>query len=226
LDKGKDKGMIFKIDFEKAYDRVRWDFLEETMKGKNFSDQWINWVMQTVRGGQVCINVNGTRGPYFRTMRGLRQGDPLSPLLFNLVADALSAMMDKAVERDLIVGVLDKLVDKGVSHIQYADDTVLMIDGSNKSIINLKILLYCFEWLSRQKINYHKSEVIFFEFTQDEKERKANMMNYKLGELPVKYLGIPVSDRMLGIGAFQGLSCRMMKRLDPWKGKFMTSGGN
>ena len=195
------------------------------MKGKNFPDQWINWVMQTVRGGQVCINVNGTRGPYFRTMRGLRQGDPLSPLLFNLVADALSAMMDKAVERDLIVGVLDKLIDKGVSHIQYADDTVLMTDGSDKSIINLKILLYCFEWLSGLKINYHKSEVIFFGFTQAEKERKANMMNCKLGELPVKYLGIPVSDRMLGIGAFQGLSCRMMKRLDPWKGKFMSSGG-
>jgi len=158
-------------------------------------------------------------------MRGLRQGDPLSPLLFNLVADALSAMMDKAVERDLIVGVLDKLIDKGVSHIQYADDTVLMTDGSDKSIINLKILLYCFEWLSGLKINYHKSEVIFFGFTQAEKERKANMMNCKLGELPVKYLGIPVSDRMLGIGAFQGLSCRMMKRLDPWKGKFMSSGG-
>jgi hypothetical protein len=96
--------MIFKIDFEKAYDRVRWDFLEEVMVGKNFSKQWVNWVTQTVRGGQVCINVNGTRGSYFKTMRGLRQGDPLSPLLFNLVVDALSAMLDKAVRKNLIVG--------------------------------------------------------------------------------------------------------------------------
>jgi hypothetical protein len=51
------------------------------------------------------------------------------------------------------------------------------------------------------------------------------MLNCKLGELPIKYLGIPMSDKVLGIGAFQGLSTRMTKRLDPWKGKFMTSSG-
>jgi mannosylglycoprotein endo-beta-mannosidase len=76
LVKNKGQGMIFKIDFEKAYDRVRWNFLEEVLQGKSFPQQWINWVMQIVKGGHVCINVNGTRGPYFRTMRGLRQGDP------------------------------------------------------------------------------------------------------------------------------------------------------
>jgi hypothetical protein len=139
-------------------------------------------------------------------MRGLRQGDPLSPLLFNLVADALSAMMDKAVEIDPIVGVLDTVIEKGISYIQYADGTVLMTDGSDKSITNLKVLLYCFEWLSELKINYHKSEVVLFRYSQADKERKANMLNGKLGELLVKYLGIPISNKVLGIGAFQVLS--------------------
>lgn len=134
------KGMIFKIDFEKAYDRVRWDFLEEVLHGKGFPEKWVNWVMQTVKGGQVCININGTRDPNLRTLRGLRQGDPLSPLLFNLVADALSSMLDKAIEKHLIVGVLDSLIDKGISHIQYADDTIIMTDGSDQSITNLKML--------------------------------------------------------------------------------------
>jgi hypothetical protein len=131
-------------------------------------------------------------------------------------------MLDKAVEKHLIVGVLDSLIDKGISHIQDADDTIIMTDGSDQSITNLKILLYCFEWLSGLKINYHKSEVLLFGYPQVEKERKANMLNCKLGELPIKYLGIPVSDKLLGIGAFQGLPTRMTKRLDPWKGKFMT----
>jgi len=71
-------------------------------------------------------------------------------------------MLDKAVEKHLIVGVLDSLIDKGISHIQDADDTIIMTDGSDQSITNLKILLYCFEWLSGLKINYHKSEVLLF----------------------------------------------------------------
>jgi hypothetical protein len=125
----------------------------------------------------------------------------------------------------LIKGVVEHLIPNGISHIQYADDTVLMIDGSDNSITNLKVILYCFEWLSGLKINYHKSEVILFGYSQEEKERKANMLNCRLGELPMKYLGIPVSDSVLGMGAFQGILNKMIKRLDPWKGKYMTSGG-
>ena len=129
----------------------------------------------------MCVNVNGHRGQYFRTYQGLRQGDPLSPILFNLVADALSALLDKAVQKQRLVGVVPYLIPGGISHIQYADDTVIMIDGSDQSILNLKLILYCFEWLSRLKINFHKSEVYVFGADQPEKERMANMLNCKLG---------------------------------------------
>ena len=61
LHRSKARTLVLKIDFEKAYDRVRWDFLEKVMKGKGFPSKWINWVMSTVRGGRVCINVNGER---------------------------------------------------------------------------------------------------------------------------------------------------------------------
>jgi hypothetical protein len=113
LKRSKGKGLIMKIDFEKAYDRVRWDFLEQVMRGKGFPPDWNNWVMQTVRGGKVCVNVNGERGKYFNTYQGLRQGDPLSPLLFNLVADVLSCLMYKAVQKNHITGVLPNLIPGG-----------------------------------------------------------------------------------------------------------------
>jgi hypothetical protein len=221
----KQKGLILKIDFEKAYDRVSWNFLEQVMHGKGFPDQWISWVMSTVRGGNFCINVNGERSSYFYTHRGLRQGDPLSPLLFNLVADSLGILLQKAIDKGHIKGVLGNLIPREISHIQYADETVIMVDGSNKSIINLKLILYCFEWLSGLRINYHKSEVFVFGVPQGEKERLANMLNCVLGELPLKYLGIPISDRHLSMGAFSAILQKMLKRLDPWRGKHLTFGG-
>lgn len=154
----------------------------------------------------MCINVNGERSSYFSTHRGLRQGDPLSPLLFNLVADTLGVMLQKAVSKGHIKGILGDLIPGAISHCQYADDTVIMIDGSDDSIAKLKLILYCFEWMPGLKINYHKSEVFVFGESQVDKERKANMLNCVLGELPLKYLGIPISDRYLNMGAFPLLS--------------------
>ena len=205
LQSSNQKGLILKIDFEKAYDRVRWSFLEQVMEKKAFPAKWIQWVMSTVRGGQVCINVNGERSSYFKTFRGLRQGDPLSPILFNLVADVLGILLDKAVNKGHIRGVLNNLLPGGISHIQYADDTVILIDGTEQSIRNLKLILYYFEWLSGLRINYHKSEVFVFGAHQDEKEKMANMLNCVLGEMPMKYLGIPISDKHLNINAFSFL---------------------
>jgi hypothetical protein len=147
---------------------VRWDFLEEVMRAKRFPYKWVEMVMKTVVKGKVCVNVNGERSNFFRTFRGLRQGDPLSPLLFNIVADALSIMIDTGVKKNHITGVLSDILPGGISHIQYADDTIIMIDGSEKSILNLKTILYCFEWLSGLRINFHKSEVYVFGFEKDE----------------------------------------------------------
>lgn len=110
LKRSKTKGLILKIDFEKAYDKVRWEFLEKVMRGKGFPPEWISWVMQNVQGGRVCVNVNGERGGYFRTYQGLSQGDPLSPLLFNLVADVLSCLLDKVVQRHFITWILPILI--------------------------------------------------------------------------------------------------------------------
>jgi hypothetical protein len=76
LHRSKARNLVLKIDFEKAYDRVRWDFLKKVMRGRGFPNKWIEWAMRTVREGRVYINVNGERSAYFKIYRGLRQGDP------------------------------------------------------------------------------------------------------------------------------------------------------
>lgn len=142
-----------------------------------------------------CININGEHWPYFKTHRGLRQGDPLSPVLFNLAADALDHIVRKAKQKGHIKGVVPHIVPGGLTHLQYADDTVILMDCDDHTIKNMKFLLYCFEWMSRLKINYHKSEVNVFGVNKMEQERIANMLNCNVGSLPMTYLGLPVNDK-------------------------------
>jgi hypothetical protein len=91
-------GVILKVDFEKAYDKVQWTFLQQTLRMKGFSPLWCKWIHQFVFGGSVAVNVNNYVGRYFQTKKGLRQGDPLSPILFNLVADMLAIFITRAKE--------------------------------------------------------------------------------------------------------------------------------
>jgi hypothetical protein len=85
-----------------------------------------------------------------------------------------------------------------VTHLQYADDTILLCENDTQSITNMKFLLYCFEWMSGLKINYHKSEVVTFGVDKENEDRIANMLNCKVWGLPMKYLGFPISDKRLG----------------------------
>jgi hypothetical protein len=83
-------GVVLKIDFEKAYDKVKWFFLQQTLRLKGLSDEWRALIYNFVFGGSVAIKVNNDIGRYFQTKKGLRQGGPLSPMLFNIVADMIA----------------------------------------------------------------------------------------------------------------------------------------
>lgn len=111
--------------------------------------------MATVEG-RVAININGEVKDFFKTYRGVRQGDPLSPLLFNLVADALSEMLNRAKEAGHLEGLVPQLVQGGLTHLQYADDTILFLANTEENIATIKFLLYCYEEMSGLKINYQK----------------------------------------------------------------------
>jgi hypothetical protein len=83
----------------------------------------------------------------------------------------------------------------------------------------MKFLLYCFEWMSGLKINYHKSEVVTFGVDKENEDRIANILNCKVGVLPMRYLGFPISDKRLGVNAFRDIVGKLRHRLQPWKRK-------
>jgi hypothetical protein len=124
LHRKKLNGVILKIDFEKAYDKVKWSFLQQTLRMKGFSHEWRALIQSFVSGGSVAIKVNDDIGKYFQTKKGLRQGDPLSPMLFNIVADMLAVMIERAKAGGQIEGVVPHLVDGGLSILQYIDDII------------------------------------------------------------------------------------------------------
>jgi hypothetical protein len=111
-------GVILKIDFEKAYDKVKWSFLQQTLGMKCFYDDWHALIHSFVFGGSVTIKVNDDTGHYFQTKKGLRQGDPLSPMLFNIVADMLAIMIERAKVDGQVEAVIPHLINGGLSILQ------------------------------------------------------------------------------------------------------------
>jgi hypothetical protein len=108
---------MLKIDFEKAYDKVRWSFVEDVMMSNRFPQSWIDQVMCTVQGGKVCVNIIGDRTTYFNTYQELRQGDPLSPILFNIIVETLATLMRKTAGQGKIKGVLTHMIPEGITHV-------------------------------------------------------------------------------------------------------------
>jgi hypothetical protein len=218
-------GVILKLDFEKAYDKVNWSFLQQSLRMKGFSSQWCNWIDRIVKGGSVGIKVNDDIGQYFQTKKGLRQGDPLSPILFNIVADMLAILIERAKNNGKFCGVVPHLVHGGLSILQYADDTILFMEHNLDHARNLKVVLNIFEQLSGLKINFHKSELYCYGAAKDSERDYANILGCKTGNTPFKYLGIPMNHRKLSNKDWIAIEEKFQRKLSSCKGKLLSVGG-
>ena len=125
--KGEKGFAAIKLDMSKAYDRVEWSFLGQMMEKLGFCQRWIQLIMKCVSTVSYRIKVNGALSESFEPERGLRQGDPLSPYLFLLCAEGFSALLAKAEEDGLISGVKICRNAPSISHLLFADDSLILI---------------------------------------------------------------------------------------------------
>ena len=102
--KSREEGVVFKINFEKAYDHVDWGFLDHVLQRKGFSQKWRSWIRGCLSSSSFAILVNGNEKGWVKASRGLRQGNPLSPFLYTLMADVLSRLMIRAEEIGITEG--------------------------------------------------------------------------------------------------------------------------
>jgi hypothetical protein len=186
--RNKEKGLVLKLDYEKAYDRVNWQFLEEMLVSRGFGAKWNAWIMRLVQGGSIAIRLNDENNYYFSPGKGLREGDPLSPVLFNLVVDIFTRMLIKAIAKGYIHGFMQSVCPEGVISLQYADDALLFLRHNIKDSCHLKWLMMCFEHLSSMKINYSKSDMVPVNL-EEETQVYVKIFCYNLGAFPFKYLG-------------------------------------
>ena len=160
---GKQGLMAIKLDMSKAYDRVEWAYLEAIMHRLGFHDRWISLMMMCVNSVSYSVLVNGEPKGRFSPTRGLRQGDPISPYLFLLCAEGLSAMLRQVergeIPRGISVGKLAPLV----SHLLFADDCIVFCKASiaeGDKVIKI-LFLEVYERESGQKLNREKTSLFF-----------------------------------------------------------------
>ena len=127
---------------------------------RGFSRRWCEKIKKLVRGGSVGDRVNEEESGFFLSGKGLRQGDPVSPLLFNFMADVFTRMLVKAAKQKMISGLLQNYREGCVFSLQYADDTLLFLQNNLVQARNLKWILSIFEQISGMRINFNKSDLV------------------------------------------------------------------
>jgi hypothetical protein len=133
-------------------------------------------------------------------------------------------MLDKG-RSGQIQGLVPHLIEGGITQLQYADDTVIFLALEEQTILYTKFLLYCFENMSRLKINYQKSEVIVVGGSEVDQTNVAAMFNCNAESLPMKYLGVMVSDRHISSSDLAYVHQKVEKKLPTWQSAVLTSGG-
>jgi hypothetical protein len=209
--------MLFKVDFEKAYDSVDWGYLDSVMKGMSFPVLWRKWVRECVSTATAAVLVNGSPTDEFHLQRGLRQGDPLSPFLFLLAAEGLNVLMKAMVENNLFSGYAVGTVNQVVfSHLQFADDTLLLGNKSWANVRALRAVLVLFESLSGLKVNFNKSLLVGINISDSWLYEAATVLSCKVGKIPFMYLGLPIGGNPRRLKFWEPIVNRIKSRLSGW----------
>lgn len=212
-----------KIDFQKAFDSIDWDFLIRVMRARQFPDCWIGWIqtLWTSSSSRVCINGQESH-PFFHK-RGLRQGDPLSPMLFNVAVDVFQCMVQ--VANFVPQQPLSNKIDEPVVALQYADDTAVIARADIDTLVTFKLVLRLFTAISGLKVNYSKSIFIPLNVSAIDQPGIRAVMGCKQTTFPVTYLGMPLTLKRPNRQLFVPLIERIEKRLTGWQSKMLSRGG-
>ncbi|XP_026451585.1 uncharacterized protein LOC113351892 [Papaver somniferum] len=156
--------------------------------------------------------INGTTSPLFRSTKGLKQGNPLSPFLFILIVVVLSLMIKRAADLNLLFGFKPSSEAFEINHLQFADDLIVFLDDSCKQVNNLKNVLLGFEHVSGLRVNFQKSALVSVGEAVNAMEG-AVIFGCSITTFPMKYLEIPLGSKSKAVGVWDVILQNFQKKL-------------
>lgn len=212
------------VDLAKAYDNLNWQFLENVLNAIDLPERFVGWIKQCFTTTSYSIAVNGELVGYFQGKKGLRQGDPISSLLFVLAMDVLAKKLDRGV-LDQSFGPHPMCMVPLVTHLSFADDVLIFFDGEEQSIQGILRILEDFERDSGLGINREKTALFLDGGNLLTNQDMADRLGLQQGSFPVRYLGVPLTSRKLTKQDYQPLIDRVLSRFNAWTVKHLSFAG-
>ena len=224
--KGRMGQLILKLDLEKAYDRLEWDFIREVLAFFKLPPSFVDLVLECVSTSSFSILVNGGQLENFKPSRGIRQGDPLSPYLFILCMEYLSLKILEACDNNSWKAIKASRTGPSFSHLFFADDLLLCTEASSNCCHTITRILEDFCLQSGQKVSLPKSKVFF------SPNVNPNLRHHLCGILGVsctpnlgKYLGFPLRSNGRSTRDFDFVVEKVQAKLSSWKAKLLSPAG-
>ncbi|XP_028089060.1 uncharacterized protein LOC114289509 [Camellia sinensis] len=215
--------MAIKLDFNKAYDRVEWDFLLELMRRMGFAPKWIQWVSECITTVIFSVFVNREKQAAFTLSHGLRQGDPLSLYLFILVADVLSKLITHNLHRGQLSGFKINRHSPTLSHLLFADDVLLFLKEDQSECLKILDILSSYCIATGQLVNFDKSSVQFsLNVSFPLRGSIRQLSGFRETPVNAKYLGLPTFWRRSKAEAYDFIIERVQAKLQGWKLKLLS----
>jgi len=214
--------IAMKIYVSKAFDTLNWVFLIYVLHCFGFNQIFCNWIRNILHSARVSICVNGTKQGYFNCKRGVRQGDPLSPILFCIAEEVLSRGISKLVDEGKLELISASRNAKIPSHCFYADDLMVYCKGKIAGLEALKNLFIRYANCSGQIINTSKSSFFAEGISQHKLDNIVNLLGFTKGSLPFTYLGAPIFKGKPKKIYFQSIADKVKLKLASWKASLLS----
>ncbi|CAH9071106.1 unnamed protein product [Cuscuta epithymum] len=212
------------VDLRKAYDTISWDFLEKVLLGLGLPTRFVGWIMECVSTSSFSVSLNGSLFGFFKGKRGIRQGDPMSPLLFVLCLEYFSRLLTLRTKGNNF-NFHPQCSSLGITHLAYADDLMLFSRGDTYSVEILVNALKDFGDVSGLRVNHEKSNIFVGGVRDQELQNILDIVDYRQGVFPVRYLGIPLAPLRISVAQYAPLLDTVNDFLKAWNTKTLSYAG-